>query len=259
MYKHHVSTVFFSPTDTSRKGAQAIAGVFGSHVHDIDMTLWNAKLDKTVFNASDIVVFGAPVYGGRVFKGARERFRRLRANRTPCIVTVTYGNRDYNDALLELRDLVHDRGFIPFAAAALIGEHTYGTIQVGRPDTMDLHEDAQFAQKAYDKLVASGASLVQVPGNCQNLQDSEGGDGGGFRPLTNERCISCGLCAQSCPEGAISFTDYSVVDSKKCIACFRCIRKCPVQAKNMDTDEYHSFADDFSIRLSKRRENEYFL
>ena len=256
MAKYNVSAVYFSATDTSRKGTKAIAGVFGSHINEMDMTVWNRQPVKTEFDADDLVVFGAPVYSGRIYQGAFDRFSRLHGRNTPCIITVTYGNRDYDDALLELYDLVSEQGFLPFAAAALIGQHTYGEIEVGRPTAADLCEDVAFAQKASDKLSAEGPSLVCVPGNRPYRQ---GGNGGHFRPLTSSDCISCGLCAQMCPEGAISYSNYDHIDNAKCIACFRCIRNCPVQAKNMDTDEYNSFAEEFSVRLSMPRRNEYFI
>ena len=256
MKKYNVHAAYFSATHTSRKGTIAIAGAFDCSINEMDMTIWNRQPVKTEFDENDLVVFGAPVYSGRIYQGAFDRFSRLHGRNTPCIITVTYGNRDYDDALLELYDLVSDHGFLPFAAAALIGQHTYGEIQIGRPTAEDLREDTDFAQKASDKLAAESTSMVCVPGNRPYRQ---GGYGGHFRPLTTDDCISCGLCAQMCPEGAISYSNYDRIDNAKCIACFRCIRNCPVQAKNMDTDEYNSFAEEFSVRLSMPRRNEYFI
>jgi len=220
------------------------------------MTIWNRQPDKTEFDENDLVVFGAPVYSGRIYQGAAERFSRLQGRNTPCIITVTYGNRDYDDALLELYDLVSEQGFLPFAAAALIGQHTYGEIEVGRPGEADLREDVDFAQKASEKLAAEGTSLVCVPGNRPYRK---GGNGGNFCPQTSSDCVSCGLCAQLCPEGAINNENYGSIDTAKCIACFRCIRNCPVKAKNMDTDEYKVFAEMFTAKLSQPRRNEYFI
>jgi len=259
MKKYSVSAVYFSATDTSRKGAAAIAGVFDANVNDLDMTVWNRQPVQTEFGENDLVVFGAPVYSGRIYQGAFDRFRRLHGSQTPCIITVTYGNRDYEDALLELYDLVSEQGFLPFAAAALIGQHTYGNIQVGRPAADDLREDEEFARKASEKLAAEGPSPVYVPGNRSYKKENHGGNGGRFRPLTNEDCIHCGLCARMCPEGAINHSNYSIIDNAKCIACFRCIRTCPVQAKNIDTDEYSAFAKMFTAKLSQPRRNEYFI
>lgn len=256
MKNYSVYAAYFSATDTSRKGAAAIAGVFDSNINELDMTIWNRQPDKTEFDENDLVVFGAPVYSGRIYQGASDRFSRLHGRNTPCIITVTYGNRDYDDALLELFDLVTKQGFLPFAAAALIGQHTYGEIEVGRPTAEDLREDTDFAQKASGKLAAEGPSLVCVPGNQPYRQ---GGNGGHFCPLTSRECISCGLCAQMCPEGALSDSNYSSIDTAKCISCFRCIRICPAKAKNMNTVEYNSFAEEFSVRLSQPRRNEYFV
>ena len=256
MKNDNLYAVYFSPTGTSKAGAVTIAKEIGKDIVEIDLTIRGKVPEKAEFDTNDIVVFGAPVYGGRLYSGAASRFAQLKGNHTPCIITVTYGNRDYDDALLEMRELVAAQGFVPFAGAALIGQHTYGQIQVGRPNADDLMEDKEFARQAYEKMMDSGAEPVQVPGDKPYR---DGGSGGRFRPMTNDDCIACGLCAENCPEGAIDASDYSQIDDNKCISCFRCIKICPVDAKNMDDKKYNDFAVEFTEKLSKRRENQYFV
>ncbi|MGN1007862.1 MAG: 4Fe-4S binding protein, partial [Butyricicoccus sp.] len=159
-------------------------------------------------------------------------------------------------ALLEMEDIVRAAGFIPFAAAALVAQHTYGEIQVGRPNADDLAEDRAFAAQAAAKLEQGSLLPVSVPGNRPYR---EGGGRGKFRPQTNDKCVKCGLCARECPQGAIDPQDVTRIDDSKCLACFRCIRRCPVGAKNMEVPAYQAFAKDFSAKLVVRRENEYFL
>ena len=253
------AAIYFSPTDTSRKGAEAIARELAGDgpVLSINVTRFDAAAEKTEFSAEDLVVFGAPVYGGRLYRGCRERFSRFHGNNTPCVITVTYGNRHYDDALIELFDLVRELGFRPAAAAALVGQHTYGQIQVGRPDEKDLAQDREFAAKAAENL-AKGVFLESVPGNRPYVKGDEGGKGGSFRPLTSDACTGCGLCVRECPEGAIG-ADCRTIDPQACIACFRCIQICPAGAKNMNVPAYQEFAEEFSRKLSQPRENEYFL
>ncbi|MGI5893157.1 MAG: 4Fe-4S binding protein [Candidatus Merdivicinus sp.] len=251
------TAIYFSATDTSKKGAEAIAAAIGGGKFEtINLTRFDAVPVRTEFRSDEAVVFGAPVYGGRLYRGAVERFRKLKGNQTPCILTVTYGNRDFDDALLELSDLAKELGFVPVAAAALIGEHTYGEIQKGRPNAEDLAEDAVFAEKVAQKLAANDFSQPMIPGNHPY---KEGGSGGKFHPLTAENCVKCGLCARECPEGAIDPANGFAVNPERCIACFRCIRRCPVHAKNMNTPEYQEFAAAFTKRLAERKENRYFL
>lgn len=254
--KKNIYAVYFSPTYTSKKNAISIAKEFSDDVTEVDMTIMAKKPKVTEFKENDVVVFGGPVYGGRLYKGFVERLKTLKGNKTPCVIIVTYGNRDFDDALLEMKDIAESNGFVPFAGAAVLGEHTFGEVAVGRPDADDLKKNSEFAKKAVVKL-QKGDFALEVIGNRPY---KDGGTGGGFRPLTDKNlCSNCGWCYENCPEGAISKEDFSVIDDSKCISCFRCIKNCPSGAKNMDTPDYNNFAVGFTKKLSAKCENKYFL
>ena len=249
-----MTAVYFSATGTSKRNVEALAKTYAADYRTIDLTRFDSAKEEQYFSRDDLVIIGAPVYSGRIYCGAAERFHTLHGDQTPCLITVTYGNRHYDDALLELKDLMTQQGFRVIAGAALIGEHTYGDIQKGRPNDQDLEETIRFAERIREELASDQVSEPVIPGKHPYR---DGGNGGGFRPLTDDSCNRCHLCEKECPQGAIH-EDCITIDGNRCIACFRCIRICPVGAKNMNTPEYTDFARDFSNKLAKRRENEYF-
>lgn len=69
--------------------------------------------------------------------------------------------RDYEDALVELRDETTRLGFTPLAAGAFIGEHSYSRpgmpVAEGRPDANDLQIAEQFGKDCLKKLKNSEA------------------------------------------------------------------------------------------------------
>ena len=59
-----------------------------------------------------------------------------------------------------------------------------------------------------------------------------------FAPETNEKCVTCGICAKHCPTSAIDFLDYRPIDISKCIKCNSCVKRCPLNAKAMTSEPY---------------------
>lgn len=245
------TAAYFSPTENTKKSVQAMAEALGNPIDTMDLTV-AGSIQETCFDADTFVILGVPVYGGRIPIVAKQRLALLKGTQTPCIVLVSYGNRHYDDALLELSELAAAQGFLVKGAAAVVGRHTYGDIQTTRPDANDLAQDRAFALQAAAK--ADDAPMGVIPGN---MPYKDGGKGGSFRPETNDTCISCGLCVKKCPTQAIESDCVTVGDA--CISCFRCVRGCPMHAKHTNTEAYLNFAAMFTEKLKQRRENEYFL
>ena len=245
-----VSIVYFSPTGGTKQSVEAMAAAIGDAAAVYDVTV-DAHPAPQQFGPDDFVIFGMPVYGSRIPKAAAARIQGFTGDRTPCIVAAVYGNVRMGDALLELADFAKAQGFIVKGGAALVARHTFGEIQVNRPDAADLAADREFAIQA---AAAPAGKPLELPGNRPY---KDGGNGGGFRPQTTDSCTACGLCVRSCPMQAIAADCKTLSDA--CISCFRCIRVCPVGAKAMADGEYLSWAANFSESFKEPRQNAYYL
>lgn len=110
-----LTLMYFSPTHTTKKIVSAVGKVFFEKLlcetAVADITPLAARMRDYTFGEEDILVFGAPVYGGRVAPPAAEVLRGLHGNSARAVVVCVYGNRDYDDALLESRDLLEQAGF----------------------------------------------------------------------------------------------------------------------------------------------------
>ena len=144
--------VSFSPTGTTKAVVQGIArGINQSNVECIDITRSNARKQPLQTKENDLLVVGVPVYMGRVPALLIEWLQAIKAHKTPAVCVVVYGNRVYEDALIELKDILTQSGCKPIAGASYIGEHSFSNTETptaqGRPDARDLNHAELFGQK----------------------------------------------------------------------------------------------------------------
>ena len=213
----------FSPTGGTKKVADAIAVGLNTPVEDVDLT---KEIAVPKLGGNDALMAVLPVYAGRVSQISLERLAALKGNGQKAVAVVVYGNREYDDALLETKDALEANGFRVIAAAAFIAEHSIvRSIAAGRPDAGDEALCRQFAADVMAK--ADDAAPVQVPGNTpyKALKPSA------FHPAAKENCVKCGACAEQCPVGAIGMDDPSQTNHDLCINCMRCVEACPVSSR----------------------------
>jgi ferredoxin/flavodoxin len=262
-----VTGIYFSPTGTTQRAVDAFCRGTGQPFELVDLTLPRArKVAKHSFGKDDVVVVGLPVYGGRLPKNLDDFFSALRGQAAPAIALVVYGNRDYNDALVELRMRLEDRNFKVEAGATFIGEHTFSQkIASGRPDAQDLVVAADFGRITAASIAPGSKGELKLKGEYpfvwKGYDPAENVD---FPPhpklVTNETCTQCGICAENCPWGAIDPKDGKIRDYSKCMICYRCAKICPVKAIEAKGEKFLAYLPQFEARLnSQRREPELFL
>jgi len=242
-----ITLVYFSPTKTTETVLRAITQslaqsleISGSEITAVNFTRPEIRENGLApFDDNDIVLLGAPVYAGRLPADAADFFKKLTASNTPAILTVVYGNREYDDALLELKDIASACGFIPISGAAFIGEHSFASadipVAMNRPDENDLKMAADFGGNTGDLIKEThdlkNLSALKVPGNSP-YKDGMGKGAPDFIEVT-DACTNCGTCAAACPSKAIDAENGFATITARCILCCACIKACPEKARLM--------------------------
>jgi len=261
-----IRVVCFSPTGTSRTVARAIVrGLDPNPVEWTDITVPQARTGPFRTPEDDLLVVAVPVYMGRVPALLGHWLRRIVARDTPTVCVVVYGNRAFDDALLELRDILTGRGCKVLACAAFIGEHSFSDpetpIAHGRPDADDLEQAEVFGRRISDTLRSLSSvhqmPEIHVPGNRPY---------GGVTELwsldfiaVSDDCIECGVCAEVCPVGAIDPRDSRHIDKELCITCCACLKSCPESARTMKAGPVMDVAKRLNELHGERKEPVFFL
>lgn len=262
----NVWAVYFSATGTTRKIVCAVAEAIGGY-EEYDFTLPRKREQALCFSPDDIVVFGVPVYAGRVPNVLLKYLNAIEGNGAAVIPVVVYGNRDFDDALIELRDILKQRGMRPFAAGAFIGQHAFSDVLAeGRPDEADLALAAALGRGALEKLRTEGPSEIGVEGTPYPYRgyymprDKNGQpiDIRKVKPVTDDACNNCGTCARICPMGSIPRDNPRVCEGI-CIKCCACVRRCLRGAKQFEDAGFLYHKKELEEHFLRRAEARLFL
>lgn len=284
----------FSPTG----GTEHVVGLLAEEmgrclrlpVYKISFTLPKEREKHYTFTEEDLLILGTPVYAGRIpNKILSDIDGGFVGNHTPAVAVSVFGNRSFDDALMELSLLMENHGFCVAAAVAAAARHAFSdNIGAGRPDERDEKELRAFVRNAAQKIkklsvesdeligskpdgdenkkVVIGAAALKITGHnpvgpyyTPLRTDGQPAKFLKAKPMTDKiHCTRCGICAAVCPMGSISAEDFSVVNGI-CIKCQACIRKCPVQAKRFEDEDFLSHKEMLRKNYMRRAENAFFL
>lgn len=274
-----INVIYFSATGGTAKVAKTIAkgiqSVLDAEISIYDFTLPSGRGSLPQVGPDDISVVATPVYAGRVPNLLLKYITQFCGKGSMAISVVTYGNRNFDDALTELNDILTDCDVRPVAAAAFVAQHSFSeTLAAGRPSEEDLSQAYGLGVETAKLITSEGfskpiigesqlaAGKVQLPGRSRaerqyyQPKDAEGNpiDIRKVKPLTTSACTGCGHCAAVCPMGAIDLSDFTKVPGI-CIKCNACIKECPQKAKYFDDPGYLYHKEDLERRYSQHKDN----
>lgn len=269
-----VLLVTFSPTRTSWRIGEAIArGTSYENVRVLDLTYETEETPIEV-SAETLLVVAVPVYGGKVAPPALKRMSGLKLSGTPVVLVALYGNRAYEQALVELEGFITGKGGQIVAAGAFVGEHSYSVkahpVAAGRPDVRDLEVAEAFGRNIrlkLDKEPVETVNTADLPDKAMATEEMLRfrGDvqaalkGGAVVPQTpsvdEALCNHCGTCVSQCPSQAIVEGEETMTIADRCIRCCACVKVCPQQARTFDTP----FSALLSKHFGEQKENKILL
>ena len=247
----NVVEIVFSPTGGTEKVAQIIGKQWSENPVKIDLSDAKADFTKCEITEQDMVLIAMPSFGGRAPAVAIERLQQIAGNGAKCTLVCVYGNRAYEDTLVEMEDAAKGCGFQVVAAIAAVAEHSImPQYAANRPDASDQKQLTDYANQISDKAGIASA----IPGN----RPYKKAGGAGLVPKPDKSCVKCGACAGICPVQAIDPANFTA-DSKKCISCMRCMKQCPKNARKVNGIMVSAAALAIKKACSVRKENELFL
>lgn len=255
-----MTQIYFSPAGTTKKASHCFTHKYQSEVKTVDL-LKEPISEDYCFEQKDFLVVALPVYAGRIPAVCAKQLSHLTGNRTPAAAMVVYGNREYEDALLELCDLLEERGFVIVGAGAVVGRHCiFPNVASQRPNEQDEQQIRTFAQKCMEKLsdnTVIGPLHNAVKGNRPYQEAKKSA----MVPYTDpDKCIECGICGDICPVQAIPLQELTATDPDQCISCTACIYACPVEARQFQGEMYQQASQAFFQAYGiQNKELEFFL
>ena len=243
--------IIFSPTGGTEKVTHILGGLRNENAVKIDLSDTKTDFTKCVIDKEDQVLIAMPSFGGRAPAVAIERLKKIAGNGAKCTLVCVYGNRAYEDTLVEMEDAAKESGFQVVAAVAAVAEHSImPQYAAGRPDASDKKQLEQFAERIAGKTEA----VVSISGN----RPYKKAGGAGLVPKVGKSCTKCGLCAENCPVQAIDPASFTA-DAKKCISCMRCVKQCPEKARKVNGAMVSIAAMAIKKACSVRKENELYI
>ncbi len=246
--------ITFSPTGGTKKSADLLSAAWNEKV-EIDLMKKADDFSKYTFTAEDICLVAVPSFGGRVPATATERLQQMQGSGAKAIAVVGYGNRAYEDTLVELEDILTEQGFMPMAGAAVVAEHSIlREFATGRPDANDEAELKDWSCRFKSKLEQGTERAMPFVGNRPYKTY-------GALPMAPKAdvCQGCGKCVSICPVSAILAENPKETDADKCITCMACVAACPIQAREIDPMMLAGVKAKLEKALSGRKVNEFFL
>ena len=243
--------IFFSPTGGTEKVAHMLGGHWSENSVKIDLSDAKADFSQCKISPENMVLIAMPSFGGRAPAVAMERLKQIKGNDAKCTLVCVYGNRAYEDTLVEMADAAKACGFRVVAAVAAVAEHSIlPQYAANRPDASDKAQLADFAAK----IAGKDSEIVSLPGNRPYKKSG----GAGLVPKPTKDCVKCGLCAETCPVQAIDPASFAA-DAKKCIGCMRCVKQCPKDARRVSGLMVSIAGMAIKKACSVRKDNELYL
>ena len=274
MELRQITAVYYSATGVTDKVvrtlAEALAIELSLPLTCRSFTKPGERAEAMRFGEEELVIVGSPTYAGRMPNKIAPDFQaRLQGKGALAVAVVTFGNRAYDNSLAELCAMLEANGFHTGAAGAFPGRHAFtDALGEGRPDWDDKRTIQQFAKQIAGKLrklEANPPPPVQVPGDPEApYYIPKGLDGEPVKFLKAKprtdlgKCCNCGVCARTCPMGAIHPANVAEVPGT-CIKCQSCVRKCTHHAKYFDDPAFLSHVAMLEKNFREPKEIETFL
>lgn len=254
MLDNNMTGVYFSPSGTAKKTLEVFASGISGHSRP---RLYDFRECPLSYGPEDFFAAVFPVFSGRLPEVCAESLRKISGNGARASAIVVYGNRDFDDALLELKDILESCGFSVIAGAAVVAEHSiFKSVGACRPDASDIELIKAFAGDVSHKLEQGVRESVDVDGKAPYREIMEAP----LKPAAaKSKCSKCGVCAKVCPVAAIEADSPWKTDKAKCISCTACISACPENLRSFSKIPLALAEKVFAGKFSKRREPKIYL